>query len=256
MKRLNVFLFMLISIIFSQTAFANSAFNIYEAAAHFLGIPQMYEPLLGSMLVLVLCLILGFYFKQNVDKALSNNDIKPSGKFTLFAFLESILDFVYSLSKEQCGKKYKSFLPILAGLFVFILVANLSGLIPGFPPPTENFSANLAIGAIVFLIYNFAGFKEHGPGYIKHFMGPFLILAPLFLVLETISHFARPLSLAFRLTANIFGDHLLLSVFSNMVPIGVPALLLCFGLLVAFIQSFVFTVLTGIYIGMAISHDH
>ena len=82
------------------------------------------------------------------------------------------------------------------------------------------------------------------------------MLAPLFLVLELISHVARPLSLAFRLTANIFGDHMLLSVFSGLAPLVVPVFFLFFGILVAFIQSFVFTMLTGIYISMAISHDH
>ncbi len=114
----------------------------------------------------------------------------------------------------------------------------------------------MAMGIFAFLVYNVAGIKEHGVSYVKQFMGPFLVLAPLFIVLESISHAARPLSLSFRLTANIFGDHLLLGVFAGMVPLIVPALLLFFGLLVAFIQSFVFTVLTGIYINLAISHDH
>jgi F-type H+-transporting ATPase subunit a len=110
----------------------------------------------------------------------------------------------------------------------------------------------------VFFLYNFAGFREHGVSYINQFLGPFLLLAPLILAIEVISHCIRPISLALRLYANIFGDHLLVGIFSSLTvtSLGFPALLLLFGLLVAFIQSLVFTLLTSIYISMAESHDH
>ena len=143
------------------------------------------------------------------------------------------------------------------GVFIFILTSNLSGLVPGFPPATESFNLNLALGVLVFVVYNASGFWVHGfKGYMKHFMGPFAFLAPVFFCLELVSHAARPLSLSFRLAANIFGDHMLLGVFAGMVPLVVPAALMVFGLLVACIQTFVFTMLTSIYISMAISHDH
>ena len=238
----------------SSEGLAAGALNYYHSLSSTVGLAPRFEPLVGSAAALLLCAGFGFYFSRRCRIAMGNP--VPSGKFGVFEFFENLVGFVYDLAKEQCGAVFLRYYPLLGGLFIFILMANLSGLVPGFPPVTETFSANLALGAIVFLVYNYAGIREHGFSYIKQFMGPFLVLAPLFLVLESISHCARPLSLAFRLTANIFGDHLLLGVFSNMVPIGVPALLMCFGLLVAFIQSFVFTVLTAIYISMAISHDH
>ena len=180
----------------------------------------------------------------------------PDESPSLPNLLEGALDFLYEMVREQCGKNYRAFLPLMAGLFFFILFSNLSGLVPGFPPLTEDFSMNLSLALIAFLCYNYAGIKEHGPSYIKQFLGPFAFLAPMFFCLEIISHFSRPLSLAFRLCANIFADHLVVGVASAMVPVLVPTALLFFGLLVACIQSLVFTMLTGVYINMAISHDH
>lgn len=243
--------FLLISFL-SNSLFAAGGLDYYQATLNQLGISSDFKPVLGALLSLFFIILLGMYFKKKVE----SSEITPAAKFSLQTLLEAVMGLLLSISKEQCGKVYKTYMPILSGLFVFILVSNLSGLVPGFPPPTEFFNTNLAMGVIVFLVYNYAGIKEHGPSYIKQFSGPFLVLAPLFLCLETISHCARPLSLAFRLTANIFCDHLLLGVFAEMAPLVVPALLLLFGLLVACIQSFVFAMLSGIYINMAISHDH
>lgn len=238
----------------SKGAETSSHLDWFLSLAHLLGIPLPLKPIVASLFTLVVCLIFGLYFKKEARRRLENP--VPKDRFGFFEFFETLCDFVFNLSKEQCGTHFMSYLPLLGGLFIFILLNNLIGLVPGFPPATEVFSANLSLGLVVFISYNFSGFKENGLSYLKHFTGPFLILAPLFIVLELISHCARPLSLAFRLSANIFGDHLLLGVFSHMVPFGVPALLMAFGLLVAFIQSFVFTVLTSIYINMALSHDH
>ncbi len=228
----------------------------YKRLIESLGIDEKFAPLCSSFLVLFISLLVGVSFKKSVDQSLENNALSPCGKFSLRTLVEMLLAFVDSITREQCGKYYKMFLPLLTSIFLFILVSNLSGLIPGLPPFTENFSANLVIGLTVFLCYNFAGIYEHRGSYIKQFSGPFLVLAPLFLVLETISHLARPLSLSFRLTANIYGDHLLLGIFSGLVPFLLPSFLMFFGLLVAVIQSFVFTMLTGIYVNMAIAHEH
>jgi F-type H+-transporting ATPase subunit a len=205
--------------------------------------------------VLFLIVIVGLFFRAWLSSQMREEKAAPPT--SLFAgLLVTLVSFLNNLSRDLFGERSEQYLKFLSGIFLFVLLSNLSGLVPGFPPPTENFSVNLTLGLFSFLYYNYWGLKEHGVGYVKHFMGPFLVLAPLFFVLEMISHCARPMSLAFRLTANIFGDHLLMGVFSEMVPLGVPALLLFFGLLVACIQSFVFTLLTGIYISMAISHDH
>ena len=112
------------------------------------------------------------------------------------------------------------------------------------------------MGLIVFVCYNWAGIREHGFAYIKQFLGPVAFIAPLLLPIEMISHASRPLSLALRLYANIFGDHLVVGIFSQLTYLVVPSLLMFFGLLVAVIQSFIFVLLTCIYISMAKSHDH
>lgn len=227
--------------------------DFFGSLAGTLGITEEFLPLLSSGLTVILTAFVGLYFKASLGRA---KDLAPPSHFSLRAVMEWVMEFLHDMTKEQCGSIFRSVFPLIAGLFVFILITNLVGLIPGLPPSTENFSANLGLSLIVFLCYNYLGLKEHGVAYAKQFMGPFLIMAPFFIPLELISHAARPMSLALRLTVNIFGDHLLLGVFSAITPLLVPAVLLLFGLLVASIQSFVFAMLTSIYINMAISHDH
>lgn len=238
------------------TCLAGGDLNWYSRLAALIGIDAVYQPVLSFGFALLLTVGLGWLFRSGVNKAIDSKNVAPKESFSLFVMLEALVGFLVGLSREHCGKYYQSLTPLIAGIFTFILLNNLLGLVPGLPPATEDMSSNLAMGLTVFLVYNGFGIKEHGVGYIKQFAGPFLVLAPLFLVLETISHLVRPMSLSLRLTANIFGDHLLLGVFNQLVPFLIPAVLLFMGLLVAVIQSFVFTLLTGIYINMAISHDH
>lgn len=243
----------------SASVFASGgegAFNVYQICADFLGLDKQLVPACSAVLSVPLLFLLGFLYKSSASRSLKKGEVSPSESMGLFVAFDMILDFLFALTKDNCGKGFERFLPLMSTLFLFLLFNNLSGLVPGFSPSTGNFSMNLSLGILVFLVYNWAGIREHGLSYAKQFMGPFLVLAPLFVGLELVSHCSRPLSLAFRLTANIFGDHLLLSVFSGLVPLLVPVFLLFFGLLVASVQSFVFTLLTGVYINMAISHDH
>lgn len=209
---------------------------------------------LGGLLSLSILFIIGIRFKSLLAK---DSEGAPSNKFGLQTFVEALLDFVFDLADDVIGaKRAPSFIILIVGIFLFIFISNLTGLVPGFPPATENINTNLAIGLTVFLVYNIAGLKEHGFGYVKQFLGPVWWLAPLMICIEVISHLARPLSLSLRLYGNIFGDHLVLSVFTGLSYLILPALLLFFGLLVAMLQSFVFALLTSIYISMAVSHDH
>ena len=106
----------------------------------------------------------------------------------------------------------------------------MTGLVPGFLPATDSFSTNLVLGIFAFLVFNVAGIKEHGfIGYLKIYAGPLLPLMPLIFFIEMIGAFARPVSLALRLYGNIFGDHLVLSVFTGLTYLVAPALLLFFG---------------------------
>jgi F-type H+-transporting ATPase subunit a len=130
------------------------------------------------------------------------------------------------------------------------------GVIPGFLPPTDNINTTLACGLVVFVYFNYVGIRENGLiNYLKHFAGPVVALAPLMLVVELIGICVRPISLALRLFGNITGDHMVFGIFSELVPIGVPILFLALGIFVAFIQAFVFSLLSTIYVALALPHE-
>jgi F-type H+-transporting ATPase subunit a len=209
----------------------------------------------GGLFVLLVTSLIGVVYRSRVQAA--GDVVVPEGRFGLRTAVESAMDLCVGLAKDILGSEWKTYSPLLAGIFMYIFVSNIGGLVPGVIPATENFSNNLAVGLMVFVIYNFAGFKEHGLHYLKQFTGPMLAVAPLVFVIELIGHSVRPLSLSLRLMSNIFADHLLVSIFSTNVPyIIVPSGLMFFGLLVALVQSYLFTLLTSVYISLAVSHDH
>jgi F-type H+-transporting ATPase subunit a len=229
-----------------RAAFGNS-FNEHEL--------ERLVPICGGVFTLLVTFAIGLAFSRSLKRA--GGDVAPDGKFSLRTAVEMALDVVHGIAKDNIGESWKAFLPLLAGVFMFILLTNLGGLVPGFIPATENLNTNLAMGLTVFLVYNFVGFKEHGVQYLKQFAGPMIAIAPLMFVIELISHLFRPISLSLRLMGNIFADHLMLGIFTSTAPhIIIPAALMFFGLLVSVVQSFVFTLLTGIYIALAVSHDH
>ncbi len=252
----------------SQTALAAGGLNHYQSFFELSGIKSAFnltgagvaewQVVPGALFVTAIILVVGIFYRKRTEALTSSNTVVPQGFASLLGFVDLLVEFVRETAENVIGKNHKNYLFILVPLFLFIFISNLTGLIPGFPPPTESISTNIALGLLVFFLYNFAGFREHGFSYANQFIGPFLLLAPLILVIELVSHCIRPISLALRLYANIFGDHLLVGIFSQLsiTSLGFPALLLVFGLLVSFIQSLVFTLLTSIYISMAESHDH
>ena len=143
------------------------------------------------------------------------------------------------------------------------------GLVPGFKGVTGDANVTFAWALVSFIVYNYVGIKEHGWKYIYQFMGPSLwnpeiggktyhirLLTPLFLPLELLLHFARIATLGIRLLANMFADHTVVMVFIGLVPIGIPAIFMGLGMLVCFLQAFVFALLTMIYIGQALEEAH
>jgi F-type H+-transporting ATPase subunit a len=219
-----------------------------EAIKHWIAVP-------GALVTLTVIWLVGRGFRSHCESKTS--DPTPDSGFSVYSLVEIFVEFVSGVARDVIGdKSYRTFLPILCGLFFFILVSNLSGLVPGLHPPTLNMDTNAAMGLCVFIYYNYAGIKEHGSAYIKQFLGPIALMMPLMFVIEMVAHMARPISLSLRLYGNIFGDHLVLSVFTGLTWLLIPGVFMFFGLLVAFIQSFVFTLLSSIYISLAISHDH
>ena len=214
-----------------------------------------YDYILGSILVLILLALAGF----SIRKALSREDsVLPDEKFSIRTIFEILtIDFLFDLFTNMLGSKEnaKKYFPLLGASFFFILFANFLGIIPGFLPPTGNFNVPVACALVIFVMYNFYGFKENGLSYLKHFAGPVIFLAPLMFIIEVISHFVRPVSLSLRLFMNITGDHLILGVFTNLVHYIIPAIFIGLGIFVSFLQAFIFTVLSAIYISLATAHE-
>lgn len=184
------------------------------------------------------------------------NEVVPDGKFSLKNVLQVTVEWILGLMESIIGPTAKSYFPLVCSVFLYVFLNNLMGVFPGFLPATENINTTLALGLVIFIYYNVVGIKAQGAGnYFKHLMGPIWWLAPLMLLIELISHFVRPLSLGIRLFGNITGDHVVLGIFSNLVPLVVPVLFLALGVFVSFVQAFVMSLLTAVYIGLAVSHD-
>jgi F-type H+-transporting ATPase subunit a len=178
---------------------------------------------------------------------------KPGGVQHL---AEMTHEFVEDQSSQIIGHGHERFAGFLTALALFILLSNLLGLIPGLMSPTADVEVPLGMAIAVFLYYQFHGIRENGFGYIKQFLGPVWWLSPLLFPIEIISHLARVMSLSVRLYANMFAGDLLTLAFFSIIPVGIPLVFLGLHLGVAFIQAYVFLLLTMIYLSLAVSHDH
>jgi F-type H+-transporting ATPase subunit a len=212
------------------------------------------EPNLTALVVALVVIGLALAFRSALQRA--KDPVIPEEGVTLRNVMEMLVEIVVGLSDSIIGKKGRNYVPLFGTLFIFILIANLSGLIPGVTPPTSSFFVNLGMGLVVFVAYHYFGVRANGAHYIKQFMGPMLLLAPLLFVIELFSHIFRPVSLSIRLFGNMFGDHLVLETFSNLTKLVIPVVFYILGTLVSVIQAAVFTILTVIYVAMAISHEH
>ncbi|MDQ5985062.1 MAG: F-type H+-transporting ATPase subunit a [Syntrophus sp. SKADARSKE-3] len=170
--------------------------------------------------------------------------------------MEVIIDAFYTLLLDTMGEHGKKFFPLIATIGLFILVSNVLGLIPGFESPTGNLNTNLCMALIVFLLTHIVGVKVQGVKYLKQFVGPNPWLAPLMIPIELVGHIARPVSLTFRLFGNIEGGHIVLAVILLLVPLLVPLPILVLKLLICFIQTLVFMLLSMMYIAGAMEEHH
>ncbi|HEX9154132.1 MAG TPA: F0F1 ATP synthase subunit A [Nitrospira sp.] len=177
----------------------------------------------------------------------------PSG---LQNFMEVIVGGIENMIGETMGEHGKPFFPLIATLALFILVSNLIGLIPGFYPPTANINTTAACAVVVFVATHVVGIKEHGFKYVKHFMGPIIWLAPMMFFIEVIGHVSRVISLTLRLFGNMNGHELVLMIFFGLAPFLVPLPMMLMGVLVSFIQAFVFMLLAMIYIQGSMEEAH
>jgi len=218
------------------------------------GLSAMPGHTVTALLVMIGLLLFALRARQQLA-AVSDPTIPDRG-FSARNVAEVVTELISNLAESVIGHDAPKYVPLFGSLFLFILAANLVGLLPGFTPPTDNFNITLALGVVSFAAYNYYGFRAHGPGYLKQFMGPLLLLAPLMIVVEGFSHMFRPASLAIRLYGNMFADHLLLGIFTDLTKVGVPVVFYVLGTFVSLVQALVFTLLTMVYVALAISHDH
>ena len=227
--------------------------NIYAPLEHALHVPWVLQ---AAVLAAVLLGVAG-------------GGVLPDEGVTLRNALEVVVEGLAGLARDTMGEEWRRYFALVGTIFLFILVSNVMGLVPGLGGSTSDINTTVAWALISFCVYNYVGIRTHGFWYINQFMGPSFFeihlfgrqihvrpLAPLFLPLELLLHFARIVTLAVRLLANMFADHTVVAVWITLVPIAVPALFMGLGLLVAVLQAFVFSLLTMIYIGQALEDPH
>jgi len=211
--------------------------------------PHVFNGIIVSVILLVI-VILGYNQLKRTE-----DDVVPGSKLTFRNLVEIMVESLSNIVVDTMGPRGKEFVLIVGTLALFILFNNLSGLVPGFLPATDNVNTTFACSLTVFFMTHYYGFKEHGMKYLKQFVGPMWALAPLMIPVELIGHIARPLSLGLRLFGNITGDHLVTAIFFSLVPILIPLVPMFLGLFVAFVQTFVFMLLSMAYFSGAISHE-
>lgn len=225
-----------------------------------LGATPLAQHMYAGVLVSIVLFILAVMVRKDINRA-GDKAVIPEPGVSLRNLIELTLEGLYKMSKQIIGKDAARYFPVIGTLTLFIFFSNILGLVPGFAPPTDNWNTTFACGGFVFLYYNYHGIRQHGWGHIAHMANPAgewwgWFLAPLMFPIEVVSHCARPFSLGVRLAANMTGDHAVLAAFLGLVPILVPLPFLALGLMVCMIQTFVFVLLSMIYIGLAVEDAH
>jgi F-type H+-transporting ATPase subunit a len=246
-------------------------YNWYNA------LPENWQHLFGDhtffALVAALLLIL-FALKARGALAKAQDPVVPAAELGSRNIAELIVQLIVSQSDAIIGPAGRKYVPFYGTFFFFILLSNLMGLLPGFAPPTGNLNTTIGLALVSFIGYNVIGVREQGLSYFKHFVGPMtslpgssflsklafvpllLISIAFFFILEIFSHGFRPVSLSLRLFGNMMGDHEVIGAFISLTKLVVPVAFYAMGTLVCLIQAFVFTLLSMIYVALAVSHGH
>lgn len=195
---------------------------------------------------MLLLFVLGWIVRRNLS-------LVPGRLQSVF---ETVIGGLEEFTVTNMGEDGRKVFPVLIGLFLFIVMQNLLGLVPGCDAPTANVNTNVGMAVFIFLYYNYQGLKRWRGHYIHHFMGPMPILAPFMMILEFISHIARPLSLTLRLFGNIRGEEIVLVLFFLMAPLVSTLPIYFLFLLAKVLQAFIFYMLAMIYLKGAMEPAH
>ena len=210
--------------------------------------------LFGNSLLVAAILVIFALITRNLKAAV------PRG---LQNFSEQVVESLNYFTVGIIGHGGERYTPLVGTVFLYILLSNLIGIIPGLHSPTANISLTLALGVIVFLYVQYEGIRQNGPvNYIRHFMGPMPALSPLMFPVEVISEIVKPFTLAVRLFGNIFGEDVILVVLAGLglqllhipgLPLHFPVLVL--SVVTAVVQAMVFSMLTCIYLSLVSHHQ-
>lgn len=229
-----------------------------------------------SHTIIVMCILVPLVWVASRKLRSPDLDVVPPPRFGALAFFELLYEALLDLATGILGHHAPRFLFLIGGLAVYILFSNLLGVIPGLAPPTDNINTTAACALTVFAATHYYGVKSQGLAYLKHFVGPVVWLAPLMVPIEIIGHLARPLSLSLRLFGNMFGDHIVLAVFSFMtisltkfllsksvvlwaftpITVLIPFVVIILGIFVAVVQTLVFILLTMSYLAGSVADHH
>ena len=207
---------------------------------------------------LVMCVIIVFLLTGLCLLVRSQLTVEKPG--TLQILFEDVVLFLNGLLTEYIGPKGPRYLPLIGTVGLFIFTANMIGKIPGFMSPTANINVTLGCAITVWVYYHVQGVREQGiVAYVKHFAvlpGAPIAIAPLVLIIETISHLSRVLSLSLRLFGNIFGEEMVVLIILTIVPFIAPLPMMVLGVVTGTLQAFIFVMLTIIYLAAAVHTDH
>ncbi|HVT46017.1 MAG TPA: F0F1 ATP synthase subunit A [Thermoanaerobaculia bacterium] len=220
-----------------------------NAVWHAIGLPgAIPDHVIMALLVLLVSLIVFPLVSRNLSRE------NPGG---FQQFLEVIVAGLRGLLEDIVGHGAANrYLYIIGAFTTFIFISNIFGLFYFLQPPTGNVNTTFALSITAFLYYNYQGVRKQGiVDYLKHFMGPLPLLAILMFPIEVIGHLARILSLGMRLFGNIFGEHTATGIFVSLFPLLLPWPMMGLGIFGAVLQTFVFIMLTMVYIGGAVTAE-
>jgi F-type H+-transporting ATPase subunit a len=237
--------------------------NLYGPLYHTLHVSWVLQAALLAIGILVL---LSLAVRRQL--AGPEGGLLPDEGITLRNMIEVVVEGLANLGRQTIGHEYRQFFPLVGAIFFFILISNLLGLIPGVGGASSDINTGLAWAIIVFSVYWGAGIQKKGWRYFEHFMGPpfavnlfgkerhLPLMAPLLFPIELVLDATRIVTLSIRLLANMFADHTVVAIWYGLVPVLIPAVFMGLGVVISVIQAFVFSLLSMIYIGLAIEDHH
>ncbi|MDH3742684.1 MAG: F0F1 ATP synthase subunit A [Hyphomicrobiales bacterium] len=216
----------------------------------------------SAFMVAAVVIVLGF-----LTLAMSNRSLVPTRAQSV---AEMSYEFIANMLRDNVGKAGMRYMPFVFSLFVFVLACNMLGMLPYSFTVTSHIVVTFALAALVFVVVTAIGFARHGLGYFRLLVpsGMPIIMLPMIVTIELISYLIRPISLSVRLFANMMAGHMLLKVFAGFivslgfftggfVPFLATVAFTGLEVFVAFIQAFIFSVLTSIYLSDAVNmHEH